>query len=33
MQKRFRAKDQNKDVLQEDLDNDSEYTADNETEE
>ena len=33
MQKRFRTKDQNKDVLQEDLDNDSEYTADNETEE
>ena len=34
MQKRFRAKDQNKDdVLQEDLDNDSECTIDDETEE
>ena len=34
MQKRFRAKDQNKDdVLQEDLDNDLECTIDNETEE
>ena len=32
MQKRFRAKDQNKDdVLQEDLDNNSEYTTDDET--
>ena len=33
MQERFRAKDQNKDVLQEDLDNDSECTTDDETEE
>ena len=34
MQKRFRAKDQNKDDnLQEDLDNDLECTIDNETEE
>ena len=34
MYKRFRAKDQNKDdVLQEDLDNDSECTTDDETEE
>ena len=34
MQKRFRAKDQNKDdVLQEDLYNDSECTTDDETEE
>ena len=33
MQKRFRAKDQNKDdVLQEDLDNNLEYTTDDETE-
>ena len=32
MQKRFRAKDQKKDdVLQEDLDNNSEYTTDDET--
>ena len=34
MQKRFREKDQNKDdVLQEDLNNDSEYTTDDEIEE
>ena len=34
MQKRFRTKDQNKDdVLKEDLDDDSEYTTDNEIEE
>ena len=34
MQKRFRAKDQNKDdVLEEALDNDSECTIDDETEE
>ena len=34
MQKRFREKDQNKDdVLQEDLDNDLEYTTDDEIEE
>ena len=33
MYKRFRAKDENKDVLQEDLYNDSECTTDDETEE